>query len=61
MIRDNRLRVPLSWGLASGQGQTEGHGDALVLLALPNKPRVPAIRMADEEVHVKVAQIHLGD
>ena len=48
-------------GKSRGLGQTEGHADALVLLALPHEPHVPAVGMADQEVHVEVAQIHLGD
>ena len=32
-----------------------------LLLALPHEPHVPAVGMADQEVHVEVARIHLGD
>ena len=53
--------MPSFWLLASNRGQTEGHADALVLLALPHEPHVRAVGMANEEVHVEVAQIHLGD
>ena len=44
-----------------GRGHTEWHADAPALLALLHEPHVPAVGMADEEVHVKVAEIHLGD
>ena len=31
------------------------------LPALPHEPHVPAVGLADEEVHAEVAEIHLGD
>ena len=41
------------------QSQAEGHADALILLALPHEPHVPAVGLANEEVHVEVAEIDL--
>ena len=35
--------------------------DALKLAALPHEPHIPAVGLADEEVHLEVRQVHLGD
>ena len=43
----------------SDHGQSERHADLLVFLALPHEPHVPAVGLANEEVHVKVGEIDL--
>ena len=61
-IGDNILPVPSSWWLALGPGpDRRACRRTSALLPLPHELRVSAVGMADEEVHVEVAQIHLGD
>ena len=42
-----------------GQGRSEGHANALVLLALQHEPHVPTVSLPDEEVHVEVGEVDL--
>ena len=44
-----------------GRSQSEWHADALKLNALPHEPHVPAVDLADKEVRVEVAEIHVGN
>jgi hypothetical protein len=46
-------------GKPRGRGQSEGHADALGFLALPHEPHVPAVGLADCEVHVKAGEVDL--
>ena len=46
-------------GKPRGRGQSEGHANALVFLALPHELHVPAVGLTDQEVHIEVGEVDL--